>query len=62
MKCENCRKTLYQGVDVMQVRRGVTGPRGFIPLEDTLLCSEPCLVAYYSDPTEADDREEHVDF
>ena len=62
MKCENCRKTLYQGLDVFQVRRGVIGPRGFIPLEDLTFCGDRCVSSYYGDPTDAEEREETVDF
>ena len=61
MKCTNCRRKLYQGLDVFQVRQGVIGTRGFVPLDETILCSDRCLSAYYADPT-SDEREDQASF
>ena len=62
MKCEMCHKKLYQGQDVFQVRQGVLGPRGFIPLEDQFFCLEQCMRKYYDDPSDTDEREGNVNF
>ena len=61
MNCAQCRKKLYQGMDVYEVRQGVVGTRGFVPLDETMFCSDRCLTAYYADPT-SDEREDNVTF
>ena len=46
--CANCRRSLDQGVDVVGIRDGVIGPRGFVPLEDMrFLCGDECIEAYF---------------
>lgn len=46
--CENCRRELDIGVDVMRVEEGVMGMKGFVPLEAIMLfCSEKCLKDYF---------------
>ena len=62
MKCTNCRKTLYLGLDVLEVRHGVIGQRGIIPLEDSLFCSDRCLAEYYGSSTDDARREDTVSF
>lgn len=61
MSCSNCRKKLYQGLDVLQVKQGVIGPRGFVPLESTTFCSDRCVSQYYGDPA-CDEREDAAEF
>ncbi len=61
MKCANCGKKLYQGLDVQQVTQGVIGPRGFVPLDETMFCSDRCVSAYYADPT-SDEPKDDVNF
>ena len=61
MKCTNCRRKLYQGLDILELHHGVLGPRGFIPLETTLLCSDRCISEYYADPT-SEEREDNAEF
>jgi hypothetical protein len=42
-KCENCRRDLDVGVDVMVAYKGVIGTRDVVPLETSMLfCSEKC--------------------
>ncbi len=47
-QCANCRKGIDEGRDLIEVREGVLGMRGFVPLEDELLfCSEKCLREHF---------------
>lgn len=61
LKCQNCRRSVDYGKDCLRVSRGVLGPRGFVPLEDTMFCCERCLAEYHADPV-ADEREDGVEF
>ena len=43
-KCSDCNRELEEGKDILELRTGVLGLRGFVPLEDELVfCSEECL-------------------
>ena len=46
-RCAQCRRELDLGADVISIRAGVLGPRGFVQLEERkLLCSDTCLENY----------------
>ncbi len=46
--CTNCNRKFEIGVDLITVREGVTGIKGFIPLENTLyFCCAQCLIDYF---------------
>jgi len=46
-RCVQCRRALDLGADVISIRAGVLGPRGFVQLEERrLLCSDTCLESY----------------
>lgn len=47
-KCANCNRELEIGMDAIRVEEGVTGTKGFIPLENVLFfCCEKCLRDYF---------------
>jgi len=47
-KCANCTKDIDIGSDIIRVEEGVSGLKGFIPLENTMLfCCEKCLMDYF---------------
>ena len=47
-QCANCRNDIEEGRDVLELREGVLGMRGFVPLEDDLLfCSDRCLTEHF---------------
>ena len=47
-QCTNCRKGIEEGRDLLELREGVLGMRGFVPLEDALLfCGEKCLREHF---------------
>lgn len=47
-KCANCTKDINIGSDIIRVEEGVSGLKGFIPLEKTMLfCCEKCLTDYF---------------
>ena len=49
VRCENCRKTVEYGRDVITASRGVIGPRGVIPLDqEHHFCSEECVSSYFN--------------
>ena len=48
-------------MDVYQVRQGVIGTRGFVPLDETMFCSDRCVSSYYADPS-SDEREDNAEF
>ena len=52
-RCENCKGEIYFGTDAIRVEKCVSGPRGLIPLGETLtFCSEDCVSAYFDhEPT-----------
>ena len=52
-RCENCKGEIRFGSDVISVEKCVSGPRGLIPLDETLtFCSEDCVSAYFDhEPT-----------
>jgi len=42
--CDECQRPLRLGEDVVQIEKGVWGPRGFVPLgEISWFCSEECI-------------------
>ncbi len=46
-KCTDCDRTLEEGMDVLEVREGVLGLLGFVPIKDEhLFCSKVCLKNY----------------
>ena len=47
-RCAYCRQPIHLGTDCWQATKGVLGPRGFIPLEGLVFCSEPCLSTYFN--------------
>lgn len=48
VRCDNCRREVEYGKDVITVSRGVVGPRGVIPLdEEQRFCSEECVSSYF---------------
>ena len=48
VKCDQCRKKVEYGRDVITVERGVIGPRGPIPLDEkACFCSEECVANYF---------------
>lgn len=48
IKCVRCQRLILEGRDALEVREGVVGLRGFIPLEAALyLCSRDCLTSYF---------------
>ena len=46
IRCVNCDNEIDLGADVLVIEEGVLGPRGFIPLEKRLFCSQQCLSEY----------------
>ena len=59
MPCAYCNKKLYLGVDAIDAKKGVIGPRGFVPVDEQLLfCSDACICKYFDDPT--NDEEERI--
>ena len=47
-RCDNCEGEIYLGSDVISVEKCVSGPRGHIPLGETLtFCSEDCVSRYF---------------
>ena len=53
-RCAGCGDDIDFGGDAMAVEEGVLGPRGFVPLEKKLFCSEQCISEYFCN----DDLEE----
>ena len=52
--CTACRCEIYEGWDLIEVREGVLGLKGFIPLEEPLLfCSAKCLVEHFEDSSDS---------
>ena len=48
LECASCRKEIDFGRDIIAVERGVNGPRGFVPLGETLFfCREMCVSEYF---------------
>lgn len=48
LECASCRKVIDFGRDIIAVEHGVNGPRGFVPLGETLLfCREKCVSDYF---------------
>ncbi len=48
IKCAQCQRLILEGRDAIEVREGVVGLRGFIPLEAVLcLCGKNCLLSYF---------------
>ena len=46
--CDNCRRELDVGVDVIKVNEGVIGTRDFVSLESAMFfCCEKCLKDYF---------------
>ena len=46
-RCVHCRRGLDLGSDVISIRAGVLGPRGFVQLEERkLLYNDSCLEDY----------------
>lgn len=42
-RCRQCDREMQLGEDAFELEQGVLGPRGFVPLENTVLfCSEAC--------------------
>jgi len=55
VRCDNCRRKVEYGKDVLSVNRGVIGPRGVISLDDeSRFCSDECVSSYFDkDPKNA---------
>ena len=48
LRCDNCQGEIYFGRDVIRVEKCVRGPRGIIPLGETLtFCSEDCVSRHF---------------
>jgi hypothetical protein len=48
LKCGECRRAIGYGGDLITAEKGVSGPRGVVPLgEKRHFCSEACLSNYY---------------
>ena len=48
MRCDQCRRNLDLGVDVIKMEKCVVGPRGIVPLgEVQLFCCEECLACFF---------------
>ncbi len=48
-KCKECGRSIAYGGDLITAEKGVSGPRGIIPLgEEMVFCSEECLSNYFS--------------
>ncbi|PHS12929.1 MAG: hypothetical protein COA78_07815 [Blastopirellula sp.] len=48
VKCDQCRKKIEYGKDVISVARGVIGPRSVIPLEEeSHFCCEVCVSEFF---------------
>ena len=46
-RCRQCHRRIRLGEDIMQLQRGVIGPRGFVQLDEPAsLCSDACLRGY----------------
>ena len=49
LKCCECRRKISYGGDVITAQRGVSGPRGVVPLaEELIFCGEECVALYFS--------------
>lgn len=52
IRCAACDRDIIVGEDVIAHRVGVIGPRGFVPLEDTMyFCNEDCELQHCQDVT-----------
>ncbi len=48
LQCEQCKRRISYGGDVMSVEKCVNGPRGVIPLGEVLrFCCEDCVSKYF---------------
>jgi hypothetical protein len=48
LRCDQCRRPVEYGADVITVEKGVSGPRGVVPLGEALtFCSDECLASYF---------------
>jgi hypothetical protein len=48
LKCNECGKQVEYGGDVITMEKCVSGPRGIVPLGETLIfCCEECVGNYY---------------
>lgn len=55
LQCAECEKKIDYGRDVITVEKGVVGPRGVIPLGETMtFCSEECVSNYFNGPPSHD--------
>ncbi len=60
--CVQCRSEMNYGENVIEIKRGVLGHRGFVPLDDPeLICSLRCL-REYGRRDEGDESDERLDF
>ena len=58
LRCTECHREIDLGHDVITVEKGVTGPRGVVPLgKVNVFCSGQCVSAYF-DGTAASDLPE----
>ena len=49
-RCDNCRKQIDFGNDLITTEKCVYGPRGIVPLgEIKKFCSDKCVKAWFSD-------------
>ena len=50
LHCVNCRRKIDFGRELVTVEKAVKGPRGIVPLgESLILCGERCVVEYFDD-------------
>lgn len=48
LSCANCASPIELGEDLLAVEKGVSGPRGVVPLGDPQhFCSESCLKDFF---------------
>jgi len=56
-RCENCRRDLLLGYDVIAIQNGVIGGRGFVPLDDlAYFCCDRCVRDFYGNGVEVKPR------
>ena len=54
VRCERCHRAIEFGEKAFEFEEGFIGPRGFVPLERTMLfCSEQCLREFLPDEQDA---------
>lgn len=49
LQCYNCRRQIDLGRDLITAEKGVSGPRGIVPLGDIkIFCNDKCVKQYFN--------------